>query len=100
MLNAYHNHAKALKVSAILEIKDISAILDPKYLTGDTWVIFDLDDTIMELPQSLGSDQWFEAHIEMLRLRYIEQNNGLERAVVETVELYNNIHERSDAKAV
>lgn len=41
----------------IFEIKNISEI--EKYITKDSLVIFDLDNTIIEPAQVLGSDQWF-----------------------------------------
>lgn len=42
------------------EIREIRTMAElPAYLDEDTVVLFDLDNTIMETAQTLGSDQWF-----------------------------------------
>lgn len=86
--------------SEIFEIQKISLVLDANYLCPETWVIFDLDETIMETVQALGSDQWFNAYFAQLCEHYKDQRDGNKRALCETVELYNNIHKLSNVKAV
>ncbi|MFA6119038.1 MAG: DUF2608 domain-containing protein [Parachlamydiales bacterium] len=55
--------------SEIIEIKNISEISE--YLLKADLVVFDLDNTIMENSQQLGSDQWFDYQINL------NQKNGL-----------------------
>lgn len=49
---------------AIVEIKELSEI--NKYLAKDELIIFDLDNTLIEPRQTLGSDQWFYNRIQEL----------------------------------
>jgi len=53
MLVLTNNSANA----EIVEINKMSAVLP--YVSGKTLVVFDLDNTIIEPKQTLGSDQWF-----------------------------------------
>ena len=55
--------------SQVLEIKDIDNLTD--FVSKDTLVIFDLDNTLIETSQSLGSDQWFD-----YSLQEIKKNNS------------------------
>lgn len=52
----------ATAYAEVIQIQNMSSILP--YIKKDTLVVFDLDNTIMETPQMLGSDQWFDHAIE------------------------------------
>lgn len=47
---------------AIYQSNNIRDIL--KYCTYNTWILFDLDNTVCEPIQDLGSDQWFTSFFE------------------------------------
>lgn len=55
--------------ASIIETTYISEVV--KHLSPDTLIIFDIDNTLMEPVQEMGSDQWFRNQIEHHR------NNGL-----------------------
>ena len=49
-------------VYAHAEVREITKMTDiESAVTPDTLVVFDIDNTILEPRQTLGSDQWFEA---------------------------------------
>lgn len=49
----------------IIDVMQMSEV--EKYITQDTLVIFDLDNTVMEPVQELGNDQWFYHRFEELK---------------------------------
>src|SRR5688572_16340760 len=49
------------RVVEINKMADITA-----HVTEQTWVVFDLDNTVMEPVQTLGSDQWFDHMVKTL----------------------------------
>lgn len=49
----------------VIEIKRMDEIMEA--ITLDTLVVFDLDNTIMESSQTLGSDQWFDHRVGQLK---------------------------------
>jgi hypothetical protein len=94
--------SKQLKVelpkTAVHETTEIQHIL--QHFKPGAWLVTDLDDTLMEVEQMLGSDQWFEAYMKMMFARYKDETDGVQRAVKETVDLYNQVHRHSKAKPV
>ncbi len=52
----------SLASAEVIEVKNMNSILP--FIKQDTLVVFDLDNTIMETPQMLGSDQWFDHAVE------------------------------------
>ncbi len=48
----------------VVEAQKMSDVLS--HVTKRSWVVFDLDNTVMEPPQTLGSDQWFEHMVHEL----------------------------------
>ncbi|NGX56649.1 MAG: hypothetical protein K1060chlam5_00892 [Candidatus Anoxychlamydiales bacterium] len=63
----------------IIEIKNIKDI--KPYITKDTLVIFDLDNTIMEPIQEYGSDQWFAYQLN----KYLKEKLSFEDALQKTL---------------
>ena len=68
-----------------VEIKKMTEILDT--VTEDSIVIFDLDNTIMEASQTLGSDQWFDHRIGQLKNQGLAVEAAVEQSVSEWVEI-------------
>ncbi len=65
----------------IIESKKMSEIL--KDVTPDSLVVFDLDNTIMQAGQTLGSDQWFDHRIEQQKAKGIAVEEAVKTAVKE-----------------
>jgi Protein of unknown function (DUF2608) len=59
-------------------IHDIRHHIDP-----ETLVIFDIDNTLMEPSQTLGSDQWFYHRIESFKAKGMDQQSALEKSLSE-----------------
>jgi predicted phosphatase len=78
----------------ILEIKNINEIKE--YLTKDSIVIFDLDNTIMEPIQIYGSDQWFAYQLK----EYLKDNLTFDDALFKTIEEWHKIQAVSKVKLV
>lgn len=53
------------------------------YIDKDTLVIFDIDNTIMETKQTLGSNQWFEYRIGVYKSKGMNEFDALENALHE-----------------
>jgi len=72
------------------EIREIRTITELKrHLEPDALLLFDLDNTIMEAAQTLGSDQWFtyrQKHYEKLNYSFPE---ALENALAEWMAIQN-----------
>jgi Protein of unknown function (DUF2608) len=83
-------------VVTFLELKESKHILDKlDVLDEGSLVIFDLDNTLIEPHQLLGSDQWFEACLRMNKEDYGDKL-GFEL----TLDMYNKIHQSVQVKTV
>ena len=65
----------------IIETKDIYDL--PKYLEKDMLVIFDIDNTLIEPVQEVGSDQWFKSRIDKYEFQNYSSSVALELALKE-----------------
>ncbi|MEX1013517.1 MAG: DUF2608 domain-containing protein [Waddliaceae bacterium] len=65
----------------IVESGRFSDLLD--YLKEDTWVILDIDNTLIEPIQTLGSDQWFRYRIKWYKEQGYDDHNSLLKALDE-----------------
>lgn len=65
----------------IFEIKNINAL--NKYIKPDMLVIFDIDNTLIEPIQELGTTQWFKHRIMEYRSYGFDKNVALEKALRE-----------------
>lgn len=74
----------------IIEIEKMDDILDE--VTPQSIVIFDLDNTIMEASQTLGSDQWFEYRLTQLKKQGLPADEALKRAVQDWEKVNYNGH--------
>ncbi len=68
--------------AGVHEIQSLKEVLP--YVTPETFLIFDLDNTLMEPTQSFGSDQWFEAKVAQKR----KQGMSEEEAVPEILKTW------------
>jgi len=71
--------------SQILEIKNIKEI--KKHLNKYELVLFDLDNTIMEPIQELGSDQWFNYQFKKYENSGLDRNVALDTALLDWYEI-------------
>jgi hypothetical protein len=71
----------------IIQIQKIEDSL--KYLQDDTTIIFDLDNTIMEPVQTLGSDQWFSYRMNEYRKQGYSDQEALQKTMAEYVAIQN-----------
>ncbi|MFT4552779.1 MAG: phosphoglycolate phosphatase-like HAD superfamily hydrolase [Chlamydiales bacterium] len=71
------------EVYDIDRMEDIMAVVDES-----TLVVFDLDNTIMQTKQALGSDQWFSAMLH----RGMEEGKDIDAAVHEILPSYTKVH--------
>src|SRR4051812_33940238 len=71
----------------IVEAKRINEILG--YINSGTLVVFDLDNTVMEPVQMLGSDQWFDSLVKLF-------DGNIERAV----DVWQNVQRKTEMKTV
>lgn len=78
----------------IVETKDITKVTS--YIDKETLVLFDLDNTVMELTQTLGTPEWFSEFYKKHR----EAGHSHEEATKKTLAVYVPVNERSKAKAV
>ncbi len=66
------------------EIIDIASILEvDEHIQNDSLVIFDLDNTIFEPTQELGSAQWFQQRVHDYRNAGLDKEVAKEKALVE-----------------
>jgi len=63
----------------IIEVMNLDQIYN--YLKPNTLVIFDIDNTLIEPVQSVGSDQWFRHRIAHWIDQGLEQDEALEKAL-------------------
>lgn len=81
--------------TGIIETKQIEDLL--QHIDKDTLLIFDLDNTLIEPYQSLGSDQWFGHHLQQQ-----EQAMGTKSipALMKAVDDYEAIQQRSKVQLI
>lgn len=79
----------------IVESNDITHVL--AYDTEDTLYAFDLDNTLIETTQHLGSDEWFSHHID-----HTMEHEDLSRneAMLKFISLYVKVQERTQMRLV
>ncbi len=67
------------------------------YLEKDTLYVFDLDNTLIETAQHLGSDQWFSHHLD-----HCLKTEGLsvDEAIAKLVPVYSQILDRTEMQLV
>lgn len=65
----------------IVEIAKMEQALP--FIDKDTLVLFDIDNTIMETAQTLGSNQWFEHRVGWYKEQGLDPSVALERALHE-----------------
>jgi hypothetical protein len=67
------------------------------YLEEDTFFVVDLDNTLVEAAQHLGSEQWFSHHFE-----HFVKNEGLDQdeALARIVPLWIEVQNRSDMRLI
>lgn len=65
--------------AASYEIKQMNEILN--YIDKDTLVVFDIDNTIAESAQTIGSVQWQEHEVEKAEEQGLPPNQALERSL-------------------
>jgi len=78
------------------QIEDILSHVGEK-LEADTLLIFDLDNTLIEPHQLLGSDQWFEHHFKQQQAAFGKENSA---ALTKTVQDYDAVHLRSEVRLI
>ena len=83
----------ALKAE-IIETSDITQITS--HISQGTLVLLDIDNTIIQLTQTLGTPEWFSAFYKKRRALNISH----EHAMKETVNIYLRVNEISAAKPV
>lgn len=71
----------AVLSAEIHETKTIFAV--NQHRDKDTLIIYDIDNTLMEPRQSLGSDQWFYHHFDELKKRLQNDEKALTRALLD-----------------
>lgn len=71
----------ALVEAAIVEVQNFKEI--ENYLTPNTLIVFDIDNTLMHLKQQMGSDEWFFHRLNNYRQLGISYEEALEIALNE-----------------
>ena len=78
----------------IVESSDIKVIIPQ--IESKTLVIFDLDNTIMQPKQVLGSDQWFSQYYR----RYMDEGIHQTYALSKTLDVYHKVQHKTEMKIV
>ncbi len=78
----------------VLEIQSISEILP--YVTEDSLVVFDVDETLLTTKQSVGGDPWFSDSLKI----YQEGGFSYEEALAKTLPDYMKLQNMTQVKAV
>lgn len=76
----------------IIEIDDIMQV--SCHIDQNTLVLFDIDNTVIELPQILGTPQWFSDFYK----KQINVGITHDKAMEAAVKIYIQVNERSEAK--
>lgn len=71
----------------IIEIKSVQEISN--YLYPETLLLFDIDNTLIEPVQTLGSDQWFDNQKVYYQDKGLGQSTALEKALAEMMSVQN-----------
>lgn len=72
---------QAFLAAEIIETNDIHDIKN--YIKPETLVIFDIDNTLIEPVQTLGSDQWFYHRLESSIAKGTNKNDALHKTIAE-----------------
>lgn len=72
-----------LAFAKIVDIKHMAEI--NKYISNDTYVVFDIDNTLVEPTQLLGSDQWFYSRLSELKTKGLDKTAAVEKALNEWI---------------
>lgn len=83
-----------LKPQPIIETHNIAKMLS--HVNKNTLVLLDIDNTIIELTQTLGTPQWFSIYYQ----QKIKEGMTHEQAMKETVHIYVKVNHLSNAKPV
>lgn len=78
----------------VIETNDITQTL--KHAVADSLYVFDLDNTLIEPPQHLGSDQW----VTHMANRLISQGLTVQEAFEQVIPSWMAIHERTEMQLV
>src|SRR3990167_468117 len=78
----------------IIETQSIRDML--QLISYDTWLLLDIDNTVMEPLHELGSDQWFVKLIE----HACQLTSNKEEAMISVVKLYQEVQHRIRTKTV
>ncbi len=65
----------------IVEMNHMQSLTN--YLSDDSLIVFDIDNTIMEPTQELGTDQWFRHRIQQYAAKGFDAKIALEKALAE-----------------
>jgi hypothetical protein len=84
--------------SELIESDEFTDIL--QYITPETYVGVDLDDTVMELAQSLGGERWFDTQYTQLKAQYKDHPDGSNMAKADVVALCEIVQHHTKAAAV
>ncbi len=88
LLNATHADAVILKIKSIEEIAD--------HIRPDTLVVLDLDNTVVEPHQTLGSDEWFGDSIQ----RNFDEGKPYKEALLHTLNQWSQVQLHAPMKPV
>lgn len=78
----------------VTETNDIAHVLN--YVTDGTLFVFDLDNTLIETAQHLGSDQWFTHRIK----HYVDKGHSIEEALHIVVPHWLAVQNKTDMRHV
>lgn len=88
----------ATSLATIAVAKDLQPIVAKiANLPANSLIVWDLDNTIMEPKQLIGSDQWFE---QLSKDNITKHNGDKAAAIKETVDTYNYVQKHTHAKPV
>lgn len=82
LLNCIFLNGEIFEVNSIYKLRDF---IDE----SDSLIIFDIDNTLMETEQTLGSDQWFYFRMNQLLEEGFAQKEALNRALREWISIQN-----------
>lgn len=77
-----------------IDTTDITRLLD--FVQSETIVVLDLDNTVIQPKQLIGSDQWFRHQIEDFR----KKGHSIQKAVSLTLPIYHEVMNRSEVSVV
>lgn len=86
--------ASSVAVASITEIHSMVEV--PAHVTKDTLVVFDIDNTLLEASQTLGTDQWFSSVVEDKKAEGLDAK-AAEKAAIAIAE---SVHDVIKARSV